>query len=169
MELDEFHVLQRQARAQHHRIAIAGAGMRRGAGEISAAIAAGRKNRLVGAEAVHFTGRQIHRHDAATGAVFHDQIDGEIFDVEFSIIFQALAIERVQHGVAGAVGGGAGALRRRAFAEFGGHAAERALIDLALLCAGKRHAEMVELVNRLRALHGTDIRSRPDRRASPTL
>ena len=54
---------------------------------------------------------------------------------------------RVQHGVAGAVGGGAGALRL-ALAVVQGHAAERALVDLAVLGARERHAPMLELVDR---------------------
>ena len=62
-------------------------------------------------------------------------------------VAQRLAVERVQHGVAGAVGGGAGALRRRALAELGGHAAERALVDLAVLGAAERHAVVLELVD----------------------
>ena len=55
----------------------------------------------------------------------------EIFDEEVGVVLQALPVERVQHGVAGAVGRGAGALHRRAFAQFVRHAAERALIDRA--------------------------------------
>ena len=41
VELHELHVLQRQAGAQHHGVAVAGAGVRGGAGEVGAAIAAG--------------------------------------------------------------------------------------------------------------------------------
>ena len=52
VELHELHVLQRQAGAQHHGVAVAGAGMRRGGREIGAAIAAGRQDRHVRAEAV---------------------------------------------------------------------------------------------------------------------
>jgi hypothetical protein len=55
----------------------------------------------------------------------------------------------VQDRVAGAVGGGAGALHRGAFAELGGVAAEGALVDLAFLGAGERHAVMFQLVDRL--------------------
>ena len=69
MELDELHVLQRQPGAQHHGVAVAGAGVRRGAGEIGAAIAAGRQDRLVGAEAVDRAVLDAQRHDAAAGAV----------------------------------------------------------------------------------------------------
>ena len=67
MELHELHVLQRQAGAQHHGIAVAGAGMRRGRGEIGAAVAAGRQNRLLGAEAVQRAIVEAERDDAAAG------------------------------------------------------------------------------------------------------
>ena len=90
------------------------------------------------------------RDDAAAGAVLvHDQVDGEVLDEELGRVPQRLAVERVQHGVAGAVGGGAGALRRRALAVLGGHAAERALVDAAVLGAAEGHAVVLELVDGL--------------------
>jgi len=61
----------------------------------------------------------------------------------------ACPYNRVQHGVAGAVGGGAGALRG-ALAVMRGHAAERALINLAVFAARKRQAPMLEFVDRVR-------------------
>ena len=64
-------------------------------------------------------------------------------------ILERLAIQRVQHGVAGAVGGGAGALRGRAFAVIGRHAAEGTLIDAAVLGARKGHAPMLEFIDGL--------------------
>ena len=80
----------------------------------------------------------------------HDQVDGEILDEELGRVPQRLAVHRVQHGVAGAVGGGAGALRG-ALAVMRGHAAERALVDLAVfLAARERQAPVLELVDRLR-------------------
>ena len=72
----------RQAGAQRHAAAIAGAGVRRGAGKPGAAIAAGRQYRGLGAKAVHGAGRQVDGHDAAAGALLHDQVDGEVLDVE---------------------------------------------------------------------------------------
>ena len=81
-------------------------------------------------------------------AVFHDQVKGEILDEEFRLVAQRLAIKRVQHGVPRAVGRRTGALRRRAIAEILHHAAERPLVDPPVLGARKRHAEMLELVNR---------------------
>jgi len=49
-------------------------------------------------------------HAAADALVVHDQVDGEEFDVEFRGVTQCLAVHRMQHGMAGTVGGGAGAL-----------------------------------------------------------
>jgi hypothetical protein len=112
VELDEFHVLQRQARAQHHAAAVAGAGVRRGAGGIGAAIAAGGENHGLARKRCIVPSSSFQRDDAAADAlIVHDQVDGEIFDEEFGRVAQRLAVHRVQHGVAGAVGGGAGALR----------------------------------------------------------
>ena len=147
VELDELHVLQRQPGAQHHGVAVAGAGVGGGAGEIGAAVAAGREDRHVGAEAVDGAVVELERDHAAAAAFVHDEVDGEVLDEELGLMPQRLAVERVQHGVAGAVGRGAGALRD-ALAVIGGHAAERALVDLAVLGAGERHAPMLELVDR---------------------
>ncbi len=80
MELHEFHVLQRQAGAQHHGVAVARAGMRRGAGEEGPAVAAGRQDRLLRNEAVDRAVVQVPGDHAAAGAVLHHQVDGEVFD-----------------------------------------------------------------------------------------
>src|SRR5699024_10625124 len=54
--------------------------------------------------------------------------------------------QRVQHGVTGAIGRGAGALGR-AFAVIRGHTAERALVNAAVLGAGERYAVVLEFDN----------------------
>jgi hypothetical protein len=93
---------------------------------------------------------ELPRHDADAGPVLgHQEVGGEILDVELRVVLQRLAIERVQDRVARAVGGGAGALHRRAFAELGRVAAEGALVDLAFLGAGEGDAVMLQLVDRL--------------------
>ena len=138
---------QRKAGPQHHGIAVARAGVGRGRREIGAAIAAGGQNRLVRPEAVDRAVFHAHGDDAAAGAILHDQIKREILDEEFRRMAQRLAIERVQHGVAGAVGGGTGALHRRAIAEIHHVAAEGPLVDLAFLGAREGHAEMLKLVD----------------------
>ena len=122
-------------------------GMRRGAGEIGAAIAAGRQNHAVGAEFVDHAIFQVDGHDAAASAfLVHDQVDGEIFDEKLGAA-QALLIEGVQNRVAGSVGGGAGAFGRR-FAVIQHVAAERPLIDPALLGAAKWHTVVLQLDHR---------------------
>jgi len=148
MELHELHVLQRQAGTQNHGVAVARAGVRRGAGEVGAAIAAGGEDGLVGAEPMECAVFKRHGDDAAAGAFrIHHQIEREILDEELSGVAERLAVKSMQHGVAGAVGGGAGALGGRTFAELGGHAAERALVDPAILGARERKAVMFQFVD----------------------
>ena len=85
VKLNEFHVLQRQPGAQHHGIAIAGAGVGGGAGEIGAAITACRQHSLVRLEAVHGAVFHVEGDDAPAHTIFiHDEIYGEILDKEFS-------------------------------------------------------------------------------------
>ncbi len=143
MKLHELHVLQRQPRAQHHGVAIAGAGVRRCTGKITAPVTAGGEDYLVRAETMQPACREINRDDAATGAVLHHQVDGEILDKEFGIVFQRLLVKGMQHRVTGAVRGGAGTLRD-ALAEIRRHAAERSLVNAPVLGARKGHAVVLE-------------------------
>jgi hypothetical protein len=106
---------------------------------------------------------EVPRHDAGAGAVrLHDQVEREILDEELRVVLQRLAVERVQDGVAGAVGSGAGALHGRTVAIVHHVAAEWPLVDLALFRARERHAVMLELVDGGRRLahhvfHGVDV------------
>jgi len=152
VELHEFHVLQRQAGAQHHGIAVAGAGMRRGAREEGAAIAAGCQDRFLRTETVQravieFPGR----HAAADAFLIHDQVKRDIFDEELGLFAHALAVQCVEHGVAGPVSGRTGALHGP-LAEVACHAAKGALVDLAFVGAREGHAPVLKLVNGGRCL-----------------
>ena len=163
MELHELHVLKRQAGACRHAAAVAGAGMRRGCGEIGATVAAGGQHHHLGRKAMDGAVVEIPGHDAGAGSVrLHDQVEREIFDEELRVVPERLAVERMQDGVAGAVGGGAGALHGRAVAVVHHVAAERPLVDLALFGAREGHAIMLELVDRGRrfthhVFHGVHI------------
>ena len=148
VELDELHVLQRQAGAQHHGVAVAGAGVGRGAGEVDPAVAAGGEAGLVRPEAVQRAVLDAERQDAEALAVLvHEQVEGEILVEELHLVLQRLLEEGVQDDVAGAVGGGAGAIGLR-LAELGRLATEGALVDAAVIGARERHAVMLELVDR---------------------
>ena len=149
VELHEFHILQRQPRTRRHTAAVAGAGMRRCRREIGTAIATCRQNNHLGAEQVHGAVVQLPAQHTLTHTIIrHDQINGEILDVEFRAMLQRLTIKRVQNRVAGPVGGGTGPLHGGAFAEFGGVAAEGALVDLARFGPRERHAVVFKLVHR---------------------
>jgi hypothetical protein len=62
-------------------------------------------------------------------------------------VLESLAVQRVQNGVAGAVGGRASALHRGSVAEIHHMAAERPLVDFALFGARERNAVVLELVD----------------------
>jgi hypothetical protein len=90
--------------------------------------------------------------DAATGAVrIHEQIDGDVLDEEGGAVLQALLIESVEDGMAGAVGSGAGALDR-GLAVIAHVSAEGPLIDLAFRRSREGDAEMLELIDRGRGV-----------------
>ena len=149
MELDEFHVLQRQPGAQRHGAAVAGAGVCGGAGLIHSSTPARGDDRHVGAEAVNRAILQAPGEQAAAAAILvHQQVNGEIFDEEARLVLQALLVERMQNRVAGAVGGGAGAISHVALCIFGRVPAKSALIDHAGLRSAERHARMLELDDR---------------------
>gem|GEM_PF-2040969 len=145
VELHELHVLQRKARAQHHAAAVAGAGMGRGGAEVRAAVATRRQHHGLAAEEVQGAFVHVQREHAAAYALFvEDEVDGEVLDEERGVMRQRLLVQRVQDGVAGTVGRGAGALRG-ALAVVRGHAAEGTLVDLAFLGTRERHAVVFQL------------------------
>ena len=112
MKLREFHVFQRKPRPQHHGVAIAGASMRRRAGEIHAAIAAGCQHGTVGTEQVELSVLHIPgQHAAAYAVIIHQEIEREIFDKERGIVLLALLVNRVKDRMPRTVRGGTGALR----------------------------------------------------------
>ena len=147
VELNEFHVLQRQAGAQHHGVAVARTCVGRGTREEGTSVSASCQDNLLRAEPVKRAVIQFPCRDTAAGAFFiHDQVEREILDEEFGLFLDALAIQRVQHGVPGPVSRSAGTLHG-ALAEFAGHAAEGALVDLAFIGPGEGHSPMLQLVN----------------------
>src|SRR5215471_11158185 len=119
--------------------------MGRGAGKISAAIAAGGEDDHMRAKSMQCALIEVPRDDAAAGALFvHDEIKGEILDEKLGIVQHALLIERVDDRVTGSVGGGAGSHRRVAFAVILHMPAKRPLVDSAVLGPRERYPEMPE-------------------------
>ena len=96
----------------------------------------------------------IDRGDAGDGAVL---IDDEVDDVplveKHGVVFQIALVERVQQGVAGAVGRGAGSRRLPTLAEILRLAAEGPLVDSAIGGAGEGQAHVFEFIDGLRAFH----------------
>ncbi len=156
VELPELHVLERNAGAGTHAQAVAGVDKGVGARGEDATSAAGGQQRGSRLQDHAFAGLHLERDHANHIAVsIADQIKRHPFDEELGAGADVALIERVQHGVAGAIGRSAGALHR-AGAELLSVAAERTLVDLAVVQTVERHTEMLELDDHARR-HATHV------------
>jgi hypothetical protein len=144
VELPELHVFEGDAGTRRHADAIAGIDEGIGRRVVDAPRAAGGENGRLGVEDDDLAGFHVHRrdaHDVALG-IAH-QVQRLPFDEELGIHLDVALVHRVQHGVAGAVGRSAGTAHRL-LAEVRHVAAERALVDLAVVEAVEGHAVMLE-------------------------
>ena len=82
------------------------------------------------------------------------QVERHPLDEELRVGAHVALVQRMQHGVAGAVGRAAGALHR-ALAEILRVTAERTLVHGAVVVAVERHAEVLQLDHDLSAPCGT--------------
>ena len=150
VKLPHLHVLHGQPGPQRHADAVAGVHQRIGGAGVDAPGPAGGQHRGLGGDVDHLAGLDLdggRAHHRAVG-VAHE-IDGEPLVQEGGAGLEVRLIQGVQQGVAGAVGGRAGAARLAALAVVLRLAAERALVDAARLGAGERHAHVLQFENRL--------------------
>ncbi len=147
MKLPEFHVLQRQAGAQHHAEAIAGVDHGIAAVPEHAPCPAGGEQRGARLDQQRLAGLDAHCRHAQTIALgVTQQIEREIFVEELGAVLDVLLIQRMQQRMAGAVGGGAGAGSLLA-AEVLGLTTERALVDLAVVQPRKRQPHVFQFIH----------------------
>ena len=85
----------------------------------------------------------------APAVVVHQQVESEIFDEKARLVLQALLVERVQDRVASAIRRRARSIGHVALGVLGGVPPEPALVDLAGLRAAERHAQVLELDDRI--------------------
>ncbi len=143
VELDEFHVLQRQAGFEHQGHAVAGVGMGVGRDLPGAAVAAGGQQNGAGVKNVQAAVADIPGHQAPGHVLLDQQRQHLEFVEKKDIVLQALLVEGMQQNVAGDVLGETGARR--------GVAAEGALVDPAVVGARKGDAHVFEFVDGLAA------------------
>ena len=168
VELPELHVLQRNAGARRHAEAVAGVDEGVGAGVEDAARAAGGEQRRLGLQDGDLAGLHLQRGDAEHRAVLRvaDEVQRHPLDEELRVRAHVLLVQRVQHGVAGAVGRGAGAHRHLRRCRSPACGRRRAAGRSCRSPAGRRACPCARARPRLRSRAGTCIRSRPGRRGS---
>ena len=149
VELPELHVFERNAGACRHAQAVAGVDEGIGRGRKNTTRAAGGQQCGLGFKNMHVARFHLdggHANHIALGVT--DQVHGQPLHEEAGFFFDILLVQRVQHGVAGAVGSSAGALHSF-FAVVGSVAAKRALVNRAVRVAVKRHAHVLEVIDDL--------------------
>mmetsp|Transcript_10585 Transcript_10585/g.20443 ORF Transcript_10585/g.20443 Transcript_10585/m.20443 type:complete len:470 (-) Transcript_10585:482-1891(-) len=136
VELHKLEVLERQSGARDHGVAVAGARVCRRGRPPGAAVAARRNDRVLALEAMQAAVLHAESHDAdAVARIVHDQVEREVLDEKLRIMAHSLAVERVQHRMACAVGGASAAVCLTALAVVQRLPSKGTLVDLALVCA----------------------------------
>ncbi len=160
VELEELHVLERQALAPDDADAVAGEGVRVRGGLVDLAEAAGGEDDRLRLEDVQLAGRELVGDDARRHLFAldrrHDEVEHVVLVEEVDAELHAVLEQRLQDHVAGAVGGVAGATHRR-LAVVAGVAAEATLVDLAVRRAVERQAHVLEVEDRVDGLFREDL------------
>ena len=161
VELEELHVLQRQALAPHDSDTITGEGVRVGGRLVDLAEPARGEDHGLGLEDVQLSGCQFVGHDArdlgvAVGIVHRDEVEDVELVEEVDAELDAVLEQRLQDHVAGAVSGVAGATHG-ALAVVGGVAAEASLVDLSLGRPVEGQTHVLEVDDRVDRLFRQDL------------
>ena len=160
VELEELHVLQRDAAAERHRGAVAGEGVGVRGGLEDLAEAAGGEHDRLRAEDVDLAGGELVG-DHAGGAhalvgarvAGHQHVEHVVLVEELHLLLHAVLVEGLQDHVAGAVRGVAGAAHGR-LAVLTGVPAEAALVDAPLRGAVEGQAHLLQVEHRVDGLLG---------------
>ena len=151
MELEELHILQRQAATQKHGGAVAGVGIGVGCDRIDTAMTAGGEDDGLGVKGVQLAGGKLHGDHASGPAVDDQQVEDLILIEKVDLVLETLLIEGLEDHVTGSVSSVGRAAHRLAGLKVG-VTAERALGDLTVGGAVERQAHVLQLqhgINRL--------------------
>ncbi len=106
VELDKLEILVGETGTGDHGHAVTCAGVGRGAAEVGTSVTASGKDCVVGQESVQSAVLLVVGEDTTALAILHNQVEGEVLDEVVGVVAQGLAVQGVEEGVAGSVGGG---------------------------------------------------------------
>lgn len=107
VELDKLEILVGETSTGNHGHTVTSASVSRRAAEVGTSVATGGEDGVVGEESVESAVLLVVGEDTTALAVLHNQVKGEVLDEVVGVVAQRLAVQGVQKGVAGSVGGGA--------------------------------------------------------------
>jgi hypothetical protein len=155
MELHKFVILTGQSGPQRHGISIASTSVRRGTTEISPAISTSRQDSILGKDAMNCSIFHIERHDSDTSATgIHEQLQTKVFNKVGGIKGQRSSVQGMEHGMSGPIGRGGTPMRLSALAKMQRLAAKGALINPAIVRAGKGQTKLFQFQNSCGSLAG---------------
>ena len=152
MELHKLKVLERQTSTRNHGETVTRAGMGARGTEVRFTETTRSKHGAVSAEAMDRAVLEVEGSDTDTLAILHNQIKRKELDEVRGVVAQRLAVKRMKHGVACAVGSGGTAVRLSTLAIMERLATECTLVDLAFLRTRKGQAVVLQLQHRVRRL-----------------
>mmetsp|Transcript_18006 Transcript_18006/g.26865 ORF Transcript_18006/g.26865 Transcript_18006/m.26865 type:complete len:362 (+) Transcript_18006:835-1920(+) len=146
VELNELSVLVREAGSESHGVSIAGASVRRGAGEVRTAVPASGQDCVLSANAMYGSVLHVQCHNAVASAVLvHEQVHGKVLNEVGGVKGEGAAVQGVEHGMSCAIGRTGTAVGLAAFAILEGLASEGALVDFSVFRAAEGKAEFFQL------------------------
>ena len=132
VELHKLEVLVLETGAGDHGVAVAGASVGGGGGEVRAAVPTGGEHGVLAVEAVQGAVLLAHgQHTHAFTLVVHDEIQRKVLDKVGCVVAEGLAVEGVEQRMTRAVSNSAAAVGLAALAKLEALPAKRALVDLA--------------------------------------
>mmetsp|Transcript_4714 Transcript_4714/g.11881 ORF Transcript_4714/g.11881 Transcript_4714/m.11881 type:complete len:335 (-) Transcript_4714:384-1388(-) len=153
MELHELGILISESRSHRHGVSIPGACVGAGAREVRAAIPPGGQHRVLRLDAMQRSVLHVQGHSSdALSIVRHEQVHGEVFDEVRGVECEGAAVQGVEHGMSGPVGGGAAPVRLPSLPEIQALSSERSLVNLPLLRPAEGQAEFLQFQHGLRGL-----------------
>merc|ERR1719265_1151685 len=146
MKLHELGILGRNACAEGHSVAVAGARMRGRCGKVRSTVPSRCENGVVCVHAMKRASFHVEAGDSdARAVVVHDEIEGKVFDKVVGIECERASVEGVEKRMAGAIGRACAPVRLSALSKFEALTAKRSLVDLSIFSSRKGESESLEL------------------------
>jgi hypothetical protein len=128
VELNELEILVGETSTSNHGHTVTSASVSGSAAEVGSAVSTGSKDSVVSEETVQSTVLLVVSQDTTALTILHDQVEGEVLNEVVGVVAKRLAVESVEKGVTGSIGGGAASVGLATLAVLLGLTTESSLV-----------------------------------------